>query len=45
MSKSLTATERPNIGMTATQAAQQKAIDHLYSEIAEIKRRLDQPRH
>jgi hypothetical protein len=29
----------------ATQSAQQKAIDELYFQIAELKRRLDQPRH
>jgi hypothetical protein len=44
MSKSLTAAEKLDISITATQAAQQKAVDALYAQVAEIKRRLDQPR-
>jgi hypothetical protein len=37
MSKSLTAAEKLDMCITATQAAQQKAIDALYAQLAEIK--------
>ncbi len=40
MSKSLTDAERIDSQLAATQAAQQKAIDDLYQQIADIKRRL-----
>ncbi|SPF47904.1 hypothetical protein SBA4_3800009 [Candidatus Sulfopaludibacter sp. SbA4] len=43
MSKSLTALERSNSQTTTTQAAQQRAIDDLYAQLAEIKRRLLPP--
>jgi uncharacterized coiled-coil DUF342 family protein len=42
MSKSLTDAERLDTSFAATQAAQQKAIDDLYQQIAELKRRLSQ---
>ena len=43
MSKSLTDAERIDSRLAATQAAQQKAIDDLYAQIKELKRRLPPP--
>ena len=39
--KALDSDDRTERQILATQEAQQKAIDHLYAEIAELKRRLE----